>query len=343
LAHGQLGDAVTLIGDLLSNFWVALAAKLLFVALFIPAIGIVLTFSEIKLSAKMQHRVGPYFAGGRWGWAQPIADGIKFFQKEDLVPAEADHTVFKLAPVLVFVGTASLLVVIPFGPGLIIRDLSVGVFYALAISTVTTLGVLAAGWSSANKYSLIGGLRAAGQLIAYELPLVLSVVGTVILAGTLSLDGIVRTQISAGYPFVVVQFLAFAIFMVAALAELLRIPFDMPIGESEIVMGYLTEYSGFRFLFFFIAEYANMFSMSAIAATLFLGGYWLPGIPLETLTYAGPVILFAKVFLLVVVMIWFRWTFPRLREDQLQSLAWKWLVPLSLLNIFLTATFKVIF
>jgi len=334
---------VTFIGDLLSNFWVALGAKLLFGALFIPVIGILLTFSEIKLSAKMQHRVGPYFAGGRWGWAQPIADGIKFFQKEDLVPAESDQTVFKLAPVLVLVGTASLLVVIPFGPSLIIRDISVGVFYALAISTVTTLGVLAAGWSSANKYSLIGGLRAAGQLIAYELPLVLSVVGTVILAGTLSLDGIVRAQISVGYPFVVVQLLGFAVFMVAALAELLRIPFDMPIGESEIVMGYLTEYSGFRFLFFFIAEYANMFSMSAIAATLFLGGYWLPGVPLETLTYLGPVILFAKVFLLVGVMIWIRWTFPRFREDQLQSIAWKWLVPISLLNILLTGTFKVIF
>ena len=334
---------MTFIGDLLSNFWVALGAKLLFGALFIPVIGILLTFSEIKLSAKMQHRVGPYFAGGRWGWAQPIADGIKFFQKEDLVPAESDQTVFKLAPVLVLVGTASLLVVIPFGPSLIIRDISVGVFYALAISTVTTLGVLAAGWSSANKYSLIGGLRAAGQLIAYELPLVLSVVGTVILAGTLSLDGIVRAQISVGYPFVVVQLLGFAVFMVAALAELLRIPFDMPIGESEIVMGYLTEYSGFRFLFFFIAEYANMFSMSAIAATLFLGGYWLPGVPLETLTDLGPVILFAKVFLLVGVMIWIRWTFPRFREDKLQSIAWKWLVPISLLNILLTGTFKVIF
>ena len=228
---------MTLLSDLLSNFWIALTAKLVFVALFIPLIGIVLTYSEIKLSAKMQHRVGPYFAGGRWGWAQPIADGIKFFQKEDLIPAESDRTVFKLAPVLVFVGTASLLVVIPFGPNLAIRDLSVGVFYALAISTVTTLGVLIAGWSSGNKYSLMGGLRAAGQLIAYELPLVLAVVGTVIIAGTMSLDGIVRAQISAGYPFVIVQFLGFGIFMVAALAELIRIPFDMPVGESELVMG----------------------------------------------------------------------------------------------------------
>jgi NADH-quinone oxidoreductase subunit H len=234
-------------------------------------------------------------------------------------------------------------VVIPFGPGLVIRDLSVGVFYALAISTIATLGVLMAGWSSANKYSMMGGLRAAGQLIAYELPLVLSVVGVVVLAETMSLDGIVRAQIDAGYPFVIVQLLGFGIFMTAALAELLRIPFDMPVGESELVMGYLTEYSGFRFLFFFIAEYANMFSMAAIAATLFLGGYWFPGISDEASTFVGPLVLFAKVFLLVFVMIWFRWTFPRLREDQLQNLAWKWLVPLALLNIILTAAFKVAF
>jgi NADH-quinone oxidoreductase subunit H len=332
---------MSLMTQLFANFWIALIAKLLFVALFIPLIGIVLTYSEIKLSAKMQARVGPYFAGGRWGWAQPIADGIKFFQKEDLIPHETDRAVFKLAPMLVLVGTTSLLVVIPFGPSIIFRDLSVGIFYALAISTVTTLGVLMAGWSSANKYSLMGGLRAAGQLIAYELPLVLAVVGTVILAGTMSMEGIVRAQIDAGYPFVVVQVLGFGIFIVAALAELIRIPFDMPVGESELVMGYLTEYSGFRFLFFFIAEYANMFSMAAIAATLFLGGYWLPGIPDRTLTYVGPLILLAKVFLLVFMMIWFRWTFPRLREDQLQRLAWTWLVPLALLNIIITAAFKV--
>ncbi|HXV70004.1 MAG TPA: NADH-quinone oxidoreductase subunit NuoH [Acidimicrobiia bacterium] len=327
--------------DLLSNFWIALLAKLLFVALFIPLIGIVLTFSEIKLSAKMQHRVGPYFAGGHWGWAQPIADGIKFLQKEDVIPTDADRRIFILAPALVLIGTTSLLVVIPFGPNLTIRDLSVGVFYALAISTISTLGVLMAGWSSANKYSMMGGLRAAGQLIAYELPLVLSVVGVVVLAETMSLDGIVQAQKDTGYPLVIVQIVGFGIFMAAALAELLRIPFDMPVGESELVMGYLTEYSGFRFLFFFIAEYANMFSFAAIAVTLFLGGYWLPGIPESTLTYLGPPILFVKVFVLVFAMIWIRWTFPRVREDQLQRFAWQWLVPLSLLNIVATGAFKV--
>jgi len=327
--------------EFFSNFWVSLAGKLLLVALAIPLIGMALGFAEIKLSAKMQARVGPYFAGGRWGWAQLIADGIKFFQKEDIIPDAADRPVFKAAPMLVLVSTVALLVVIPFGPGLIFQDLSVGVFYALAISSLSTIGILMAGWSSGNKYSLIGGLRAAGQLIAYELPLVLAVVGSVIMAGTMSMSGIVEAQIEAGFPYVLFQFVGFGIFIVASLAELTRIPFDMPIAESELVMGYLTEYSGFRFLFFFLAEFANMFTLSAIAVTLFLGGYWLPGIPDRTLTYVGPLILLAKVFLLVFVMIWFRWTFPRLREDQLQRLAWTWLVPLALLNIIITAAFKV--
>jgi NADH-quinone oxidoreductase subunit H len=329
------------VSDLFSNFWVSLTGKLLLVALMIPLIGMVIGYAEMKLSAKMQARVGPYFAGGRWGWAQLIADGVKFFQKEDLVPDEADRPVFKIAPVLVLVSTVAVLVIIPFGPGLIFRDLEVGIFYALAISSLSTVGVLMAGWSSGNKYSLMGGLRAAGQLIAYELPLVLAVIGTVMLAGTMSMSGIVEAQISAGYPYVILQFIGFGIFMIAALAELSRIPFDMPIAESELVMGYLTEYSGFRFLFFFLAEFANMFSLSAIAVTLFLGGYWLPGIPQDVLAYAGPVILLGKTFLLVFTMIWFRWTFPRFREDQLQSLAWKVLIPLALANIILTGAFKV--
>jgi NADH-quinone oxidoreductase subunit H len=328
--------------DFFSNFWVSLAGKLLLVALAIPLIGMALGFAEIKLSAKMQARVGPYFAGGRWGWAQLIADGIKFFQKEDIIPVAADRPVFKAAPMLVLVSTVALLVVIPFGPGLIFQDLSVGVFYALAISSLSTIGILMAGWSSGNKYSLIGGLRAAGQLIAYELPLVLAVVGSVIMAGTMSMSGIVEAQIEAGFPYVIFQFVGFGIFMVASLAELTRIPFDMPIAESELVMGYLTEYSGFRFLFFFLAEFANMFTLSAIAVTLFLGGYWLPGIPESLLELAGPFIVLGKVFLLAFVMIWFRWTFPRFREDQLQTLAWKWLIPLALVNIAATAFFKVV-
>lgn len=335
---------------LLDNFWLVLLGKVVIISALIPAAGLVVGFAELKLSAKMQNRIGPYFAGGRWGWAQLLADGIKFFQKEDLIPEDADAPVFKFAPALVLLGTVALFVVVPFGPGLIVQDLDIGIFYALAISSVSTIGVLMAGWSSANKYSLIGGLRAAGQLIAYELPLVLATVGVVVMAGTMSLDGIVQAQAnwfselgwSGGLPFVIPQLIGFVIFFIAALAELTRTPFDMPIAESELVMGYLTEYSGFRFLFFFLAEFSNMFTLSAIAATLFLGGYWAPFVPVDLLTWLGPLILVAKTMILVFVIIWFRWTFPRFREDQLQTLAWKYLIPISLINIVATAILKVV-
>ena len=330
--------------------WLALAIWLLVVATIIPVMGMAIGYAEMKISAHMQSRIGPYFAGGRFGWAQLIADGVKFFQKEDLVPDNADRPVFKMAPVLVMVGTVGLFVVIPFGPGLTPQNLDLGIFYALAISSVGTIGVLMAGWSSGNKYSLMGGLRAAGQLIAYELPLVLAVVGVVILAGTMSLDGIVQAQISwfsevgwsLGMPFVIVQAVGLGVFFIASLAELSRIPFDMPIAESELVMGYLTEYSGFRFLFFFLAEFANMFTLSAIAATLFLGGYWVPGVPDSILQFVGPLVLLGKIALFIFISIWVRWTFPRFREDQLQTLAWKWLVPISLANIIVTGVLKVV-
>ena len=330
------------------SYWIILVIQVLVVALLIPVVGMIIGFMEMKLSAKMQSRVGPYFAGGRWGWAQLIADGVKFFQKEDIIPDNADRPVFKSAPMLVFIATVGLYVIIPWGPGLSFRALDIGIFYALAISSVSTIGVLMAGWSSGNKYSLIGGLRAAGQLIAYELPLVLAVVGVVIMSGTMSLQGIVDAQAGwwgagrIGLPFVFPQIVGFVIFFIAALAEMSRTPFDMPIAESELVMGYLTEYSGFRFLFFFLAEFANMFSMSAIAATLFLGGYWVPGVSESVLVWAGPLILAVKAFILVFVIIWFRWTFPRFREDQLQSLAWKWLIPISIVNIIVTAALKVV-
>lgn len=329
--------------DVFANFWFQTGLKLLVVATAIPVLAMAIGYAELKISAHMQSRIGPYFAGGRFGWAQLLADGIKFMQKEDIVPDDADRPVFRFAPVLVIMATVALFVVIPVAPDVSVRNLDVGIFYALAISSLSTIGILMAGWSSANKYSLMGGLRAAGQLIAYELPLVLAVVGVVIMAGTMSLDGIVNAQIEWGIPFVLLQVVGFVIFFVASLAELTRIPFDMPIAESELVMGYVTEYSGFRFLFFFIAEFANMFSLSAIAATLFLGGYYLPGIPDSLATAAGPLILLGKVFVLVFVMIWFRWTFPRFREDQLQTLAWKFLIPAALLNIAATGVAKVVF
>lgn len=335
---------------LFDNFWALLGLKAVVGILVILNVALVIIFAELKISAHMQSRVGPYFAGGRYGWAQPLADGLKFIQKEDLVPRDADRPVFKLAPMVVLAGTVATFVIIPFSPTLVVRDLDLGVFYALAAGSIATIGVLMAGWSSANKYSLMGGLRAAAQLIAYELPLVLAVVGVVIHAGTLSMSGIVEAQAEPFFhlgqtaihlPYIFQgQIIGFAIFFIAMLAELNRTPFDMPIAESELVMGYLTEYSGIRFTMFFLGEYAGMFAMSAIASSLFLGGYYFPGLDSGTF---GPIVLMAKVGLLVFVMIWIRWTFPRLREDQLQSFAWRWLVPLSLVNLAVTATFKVVF
>ncbi|MDH3425728.1 MAG: NADH-quinone oxidoreductase subunit NuoH [Acidimicrobiia bacterium] len=345
--------STVLLGTFFENFWVLLVGKLGAIAAFIPATAIGAIYAELKISAHMQSRIGPYFAGGRYGWAQPLADGFKFFQKEDLVPDEADSPVYKMAPYVVLAATVATFVIIPFNPVLIVQDLDLGLFYLLAISSLGTIGVLMAGWSSANKYSLIGGLRAAGQLIAYELPLVLAAVGVAIQAGTLSLAGIVEAQMEPVWtfgsfevtlPFVLSgQIIGFLIFVTASLAELTRTPFDMPIAESELVMGYLTEYSGFRFASFFLAEYAGMISLSAIASTLFLGGYWAPGLSGDLLNWVGPFVLMGKVAVLVFIFIWLRWTFPRLREDQLQSLAWRWLIPLALANIMVTGIMKVAF
>ena len=337
----------------IDSFWLMLLIKVAIIAAVVPGVALVFIFAELKISAHMQSRIGPYFAGGRFGWAQPLADGLKFMQKEDLVPADADAPVFKLAPMVVLMSTIAVFVIVPFGPNLVVRDLELGLFYALAVASFGTIGVLMAGWSSANKYSLMGGLRAAAQLIAYELPLVLAAVAVVVQAGTMSLGGIVAAQAEPVFmigdfavrlPYLLQgQVIGFAIFFIAMLAEMNRTPFDMPIAESELVMGYLTEYSGLRFTMFFLAEYAAMFSMSAIAATLFLGGWYLPGIPAEAMDFLGPIILMGKVTLIVFLIIWFRWTFPRFREDQLQSLAWRWLVPLALLNILGTAVAKVVF
>jgi NADH-quinone oxidoreductase subunit H len=280
-------------------------------------------------------------------------EGVKFLQKEDLVPAGADKTIFKMAPVIAIVSTFLIYAVIPVGPDLVISNLDVGIFYALAVSSLSVLGVLMAGWASANKYSLLGALRAAGQLIAYELPLVLAVVGVVIQAGTMSLSGIVLAQAHGeifgfgglGNPFILTQFFGFLIFLVAAQAELTQAPFDMPVAESELVAGFMTEYTGFRFLLFFgIAEPATAFGLSAIAATLFLGGWSLPGLGTDlSANIFGPVVLFAKIMLVAFFIFWFRFTYPRLREDQLQTFAWKYLIPLSLVNIAATAVLKVVF
>ena len=305
--------------------------------------AVIFTLMDVKASAWMQRRPGPLHVGLR-GLIFPLAEVIKFIQKEDIIPTKVDKTIFKLAPAFVLFSVFGLFVVVPISPTLVVVDLNLGVVYLLAISTLSTLGVLVAGWSSANKYSLMGGLRAAGQLIAYELPLILAVVGVVIQAETMSLVGIVEKQIEWGLPFVIAgQGIAFLIFMIAATAEMMRIPFDMPIGESELVMGFMTEYSGIRFLIFYIAEYINMFVMCAIASTLFLGGYHIPLLPVEWVNFYGPVSVLTKTLLLGFILVLVRWSFPRFREDQLQNIAWKILIPLSLLNILITSVMKVVF
>ena len=324
------------------SFGLELILKVAVVAAIAPIMALALTIIEIKGSAYMQRRPGPLHVGLR-GFIFPIAEVIKFIQKEDIIPSQADKTVFKMAPAYIFISVFGLFVVIPASPILIVRDLELGVFYLLAISSVSTIGVLTAGWSSANKYSMMGGLRAAAQLIAYELPLILAVIGVVIQAETMSLVGIVEAQKELGIPFIIAgQGVAFLIFMVAATAEMMRVPFDMPIGESELVSGFLTEYSGIRFLLFYISEYINLFVMCAIASTLFLGGYHMPFLPEELVNFYGPLVLIGKTFALASVLILIRWSFPRFREDQLQNIAWKILIPISLVNILITSVMKVV-
>jgi NADH-quinone oxidoreductase subunit H len=305
----------------------------------------------LKVMSHMQSRLGPMDPGGFHGWYQLLGDGIKFMQKEDIMPAEADRRVFALAPAVVVVSTFLVFVVIPAGPRLVVRDLDVGVFYALAVSSLSVIGVLMAGWASSNKYALMGALRAAAQLIAYELPLILAVVGVVIQAGTMSLQGIVLAQQNGeifgwggiGFPFILTQFVGFALFMVAAQAELTQPPFDMPVAESELVAGYMVEYTGFRFLFFFIGEFGTAGAFAALAATLFLGGWSVPWVHGTAADVLGPFVLSAKVLFVAFLMFWARFTYPRLREDQLQALAWKWLIPIALANILLTGVLKVAF
>jgi len=333
------------------SYWQLTAIKTVIVLSIVPAGAIILGYVFLlKMMAHMQSRLGPMEPGGFHGWFQLIGDGIKFIQKEDIIPAEADRRVFALAPLVILMSTFLIYVVVPAGPRLVVQDLDVGIFFALAVSSLSVIGVLMAGWASANKFSLLGALRAAGQLIAYELPLVLAVVGVVIQAGTMSLQGIVHAQADQsifgisliGNPFLFTQIVGFILFIAAAQAELSQTPFDMPVAESELVAGFMTEYTGFRFLFFFISEFGTAFALAGIAATLYLGGWYQPifktGIMADLL---GPIVLGVKVMIVAFLIFWIRFTFPRFREDQLQTFAWKYLIPLSLLNILATGVLKV--
>ncbi len=323
------------------------------VAVLLPAGTFVYVFL-FKMVSFMQSRLGPMEAGP-FGSMQLLAEVGKFLQKEDIVPERADRRLFKLAPYFV-VGTVLLVyLAVPFGPDMYFANLKGGVFYILAVSSISSLGVLMAGWSSANKYALIGGLRAAGQLIAYELPLVLAVVGVIIQAGTMNLSEIVSAQAGGsifgfdgiGNPYLLTQFIAFGIFMIAVQAELGQTPFDMPIAESELVTGYITEYSGLRFLLFFIGEFASAGAFAAVAATLFLGGWAVPAawadLNSNWFNLFGPLIMLVKMMILGGLIFFVRFTFPRFREDQLQKLAWTVLIPISLVNILATTILKVAF
>ena len=289
---------------------------------------------EHKVMAHMQGRLGPMYAGGFHGWAQLVADGAKFVQKEDIIPLSADRWVFKLAPAVALVPYLVALAVIPLSPTVVAADVGAGVLFVLAASAVGILGALMSGWSSANKYALLGGMRAAAQLLSYEMPMVLSAASVALAAGTLSLTGIV----DAWHPLWLLWQLPGAfVFLVAAVAELQRSPFDMPVAESEVVMGPLTEYSGLRFAFFLLSEYAGIVVMSLLFAVLFLGGWHGPFS--ESL---GPVWTLLKGALIAVLIIWLRVAWPRLREDQLQRMAWLVLVPVALAQLALTAVWVVL-
>ncbi len=284
--------------------------------------------TEHKLMAHMQGRLGPMYAGGFHGWAQLIADGVKFAQKEDILPYAADRRVFRLAPAVALVPYLVALATVPIHPGVAAIDVPASLLFFLAATSVGALGTLMAGWSSGNKYSLLGGLRAAAQLISYELPIVLATASIALAAGSLSLAAITQ----AWRPlWLLWQLPGALVFLVAAVAELQRPPFDMPVADAELVMGAWTEYSGLRFALFLLAEYAGIVVMSLVFAAMWLGG-WHGPLP-DTLGWLWTLL---KGFAVAVVIIWVRVAWPRLREDHLQRLAWLWLVPLGLAQLFLT-------
>nr|WP_142305168.1 NADH-quinone oxidoreductase subunit NuoH [Bacillus oleivorans] len=312
--------------------YVVFTALLLFAVLGFVTYAIL---AERKVMGFMQLRHGPNQVGGRYGLLQTVADVLKLLIKEDTIPKVADRPLFILAPVIAFTPAFLVLAVIPFTENLQFADIGVGLLYYIGISGLSTLGIIAGGWASNNKYSLIGGMRAAAQMISYEIPLVMSLVGVILLAGSINLVDIVEAQESVW--FILYQPVAFLIFLIASVAELNRTPFDLPEAESELVAGYHVEYSGFRFAFFMLAEYVYMFAMAGLTTALFLGG-WLP---LPFLSFIPGAVWFSIKFMIVVfLLLWIRFTFPRLRADQLMEFGWKVLLPVALANIFVTALFK---
>ena len=288
--------------------------------------ALLLVWAERKVAGHMQRRLGPKEVGP-YGLLQSIADSLKLLGKEILTPRFVDRPLYYLAPIIVFIPSLVAFVVIPFDARLQVRDINVGIVLILAFSSLNVIAILLAGWSSMNKYSLIGGIRSVSQNVAYEIPLLLSLLPVILLAGSLSLKEIVEAQSKVWFIFY--QPVAFVIYFICAVAETNRTPFDLPEAESELVAGFHTEYSGMRFAMFFLAEYTNVFIVSAIATTFFLGGYKGPVLP-------GIIWFFLKSYLLVFIIMWFRWTFPRVRFDQLLNFSWKFLIPLALANLIVT-------
>ncbi|MBI5100463.1 MAG: NADH-quinone oxidoreductase subunit NuoH [Nitrospirae bacterium] len=306
------------------------------------------TYWERKVIAHMQFRLGPREVGP-YGLFQPFADGIKLFFKEDIIPANADKPIFYLSPVIFFISALTSLSVLPFFDGFVVADINVGILFLLAMSSLGAYGIVMSGWSSGSKYAFLGGLRSASQVISYETPMGLSLVGVMIMAGSLNLTDIVKGQFA--YPtgaYVIPQFIGFFVFMVAMFAETNRLPFDLPEAESELVAGYFTEYSGFRFAMFFLGEYTGMLIMSSIGTICFLGGWTLPKFVMDALPflYQVPaifwvVVFLAKVYAFMFFYYWIRATLPRYRYDQLMAIGWKVLIPIALFNIVLTGTLKI--
>jgi NADH-quinone oxidoreductase subunit H len=318
------------------TWWLEVALRIVVIFGFFLTVPLLVGQMEHKAMAHMQGRLGPMAAGGFHGWAQLIADGIKFAQKESIVPAAADRRVFQLAPVVALLPYLLILVTIPIGPGTQVGvDLDLGLFFVLAVLGIAVLGALMGGWASANKYSLLGAVRTAAQLMAYELPLILAAASVAMAAGTLSLTGIVEQWHWYWIPW---QLIGGFVFFTAGLAELQRPPFDMPVADSEIIFGAYTEYTGLRFAFFLLAEYAGIVVLCLLTTVLFLGGWHGPFAD-QQLGWLWTMI---KTLALAFVVIWLRVSYPRLREDQLQKLAWTVLIPLSLAQLLITGVVKVL-
>lgn len=329
----------------------AFAIYLLFALIIVgmcATIGGLGTYAERKISADLQARIGPNRVGP-YGLLQMLADGVKMMTKEDVMPFTADKMLFYLAPLLCLTGVFATLAVLPFAGGFIMADLNVGIFYLVAISSLVGLGVFLGGYASNSKWSMLGGMRGASQIISYEIPVTISILAIVLLAGGMGFGTIVNQQ--GGFPhqwFVFhnpFAFLAFFVYGVGALAETNRAPFDLPEAESELVSGYHTEYTGMRFGFFALAEYIEVFVVCGVAASLFLGGYNVPGISLDILPMQAVqfIVFMTKTLILYYIVIWIRWTLPRLRVDQLMSVCWKYLTPIAIFNLMGCAIWMVVF